>query len=88
MQRKNPFPGIDPWMQTAWSDVHTRLIGCISDALGDELPDDLLARAVENVSLCAAGEDVGVRRADVAVIEAEAWKLGTGREPGGWKLKG
>lgn len=55
-------------MQTAWSDAHTRLISYISDALADELPDDLLARAEENVSLCGAGEDDGVRRADVAVI--------------------
>lgn len=61
-------------MQTAWSDVHTRLIGYISDALSDELPNDLLARAEEHVALC--GTEGGGRRADVAVVEPEAWKTG------------
>jgi len=79
VQRRNPFPGIDPWMQTAWSDVHTLLIAYVRDALSDELPDDLLARAEENISLCGPDDGERGRRADVAVVEPEAWK--SGRRP-------
>ena len=54
------------------------LIGYIRDALGEGLPDDLVARAEENVMLAATQEAVSPRRkADVAVVEtAEAWRAG------------
>jgi len=64
---------MNPWMQSVWSDVHTVLIGYIRDALGDELPDDLMARAEENVTLSSA-VDPQPRKADVAVLEP--WKQG------------
>lgn len=76
MKHENPFPGMNPWMQGVWSDMHTRLIGYIADALADELPDDLLARAEENISLASAGEEEQVRRADVAVVDPDSWKRG------------
>lgn len=75
MQRENPFPGVNPWMQGVWSDMHTMLIGYIRDALGSELPDDLMARAEENGSLRDAGTETS-SRPDVAVIESESWKHG------------
>ena len=28
---KNPFPGMNPWLQRKWSDVHTKLITFIPD---------------------------------------------------------
>lgn len=43
-------------MQGVWSDAHTMLIGYIRDALGEELPDDLVARAEENVVLSHPGQ--------------------------------
>lgn len=49
MNRENPFPGINPWMQNVWPDVHTRLIGYIVDVIEDFLPDDLIVRAKEGV---------------------------------------
>lgn len=48
---KNPFPGMNPWLQRKWSDVHTKLIAFISEALTAELPQDLAAYAEERVSL-------------------------------------
>ncbi len=42
---KNPFPGMNPWLQRKWSDVHTMLIGYIRDSLSPELPPDLAAYA-------------------------------------------
>ncbi len=63
-------------MQGVWSDVHTILIGYIRDALGEELPEDLTARAEEGVSLSGPLDSDQSRRADVAVIEPEPWKRG------------
>ena len=64
-------------MQGVWSDVHTMLIGYIRDELGRVLPDDLIARAEENISLSAASEPpTQPRKADVALLESEAWKEG------------
>lgn len=70
MTTKNPFPGMNPYLERSWSDVHTRLIGYISDALADDLPSDLRARAEEGVVLSTAGS----YRADIAV--KEHWELG------------
>lgn len=61
---------MDPWLESRWPDVHTRLIGYLADTLGDSLPDHLVARAEEHVSL-----EEGDRRADVAVVE-DRWRDG------------
>ena len=41
MDKRNPFPGMNPWMQTRWHDVHVRLITYIADELGETLPPAL-----------------------------------------------
>ncbi len=80
MRRDNPFPGMNPWMQNVWSDLHARLIVRIADAVGGGLPDDLSARAEESVHLEGQGiepQQGGVRRPDVSVVgRAEEWKHG------------
>ena len=35
---KSPFPGMDPFLERHWEDVHTRLIGYIADALQPHQP--------------------------------------------------
>ena len=67
---------MNPWMQTVWPDVHTTLIGYIRDALGNALPEDLVARAEEGVALTTLDGDIGKGRADVAIVEHEPWKKG------------
>jgi hypothetical protein len=70
MRRDNPFPGINPWMQNVWSDLHARWIVRVADALGATLPEDLSARAEESVHLEGQGIDPGsggLRRPDEAV---------------------
>ena len=43
------FPGMDPFLELHWGDVHSRLITYLSDALQPHLPDDLRARIEERV---------------------------------------
>lgn len=72
--RRSPFPGMDPWLETHWRDVHSSLMVYARDALQDQLPGDLLARVEEGVSI-DYGDDL--RRTvvpDVHVAE----------EPGSW----
>lgn len=69
--RDNPFPGMDPWMEATWSDVHLKLIAYIGDAVSEALPPDLRVRSEQQVSIGNEGER---RRPDVAVLES--WKQG------------
>src|SRR4051794_41615118 len=47
----SPFPGMDPYLEAHWRDVHSRLIIYASDALQGVLPGSLRARVEERVLL-------------------------------------
>src|ERR1700680_3369880 len=47
----SPFPGMDPYLEAHWRDVHARLIIYASDALQTVLPGSLRARVVGRVLL-------------------------------------
>lgn len=66
---KSPFPGMDPFLESRWGDVHSRLSIYASDVLNRALPSDLVARAEERALVC---EDDQVLRAlvpDVSLHE-------------------
>ncbi|MDA0836950.1 MAG: DUF4058 family protein [Planctomycetota bacterium] len=46
---KSPFPGMDPYLERYWRDVHQGLITYSRDALQPNLPADLRARIEERV---------------------------------------
>jgi hypothetical protein len=46
---KSPFPGMDPYLERHWGDVHQRLITYICDQIQSVLPGDLRARMQERV---------------------------------------
>lgn len=73
MNKNNPFPGMNPFLERFWPDVHTALIGYIRDAIADSLPTGLKARSEEQVTL-AEDEREKSARADVAVVDS--WKHG------------
>ena len=85
--KSNPFPGMNPFLELQWSDVHTRLIAHICDALSEELPDDLRSLAEEHLAVTGISDKR--YRTDVAVVER--WRGGlpplwqpdaaSGREP-------
>ena len=41
---KSPFPGMDPYLERHWSDVHPRLLGAIHARLAGAMPEGLVAR--------------------------------------------
>jgi hypothetical protein len=74
MNKQNPFPGMNPWLEEHWPGVHSRLITYLADALANTLPEDLSALPEEGVSISAESHAEHHFRADVAVTES--WKVG------------
>ena len=46
---KSPFPGMDPYLESRWRDVHQSLVTYIRDAIQPNLPSALVARTEERV---------------------------------------
>jgi hypothetical protein len=81
---KSPFPGMDPYLEARWGDVHTRLIVYACDQVRGKLPGGLLVRAQEHVTVQIGGTGNGhpAQRhgldPDVRVVEHPA---GAGGQP-------
>src|SRR5687768_5007728 len=66
----SPFPGMDPYLEARWSNIHAALCPAIQAALQPLLPSGLRARANEEIVLeSAGGERLGRFEADAVVIE-------------------
>lgn len=48
---RSPFPGMDPYMETRWADIHATLIVYARNQLNSQLPSDLSARIEEALSV-------------------------------------
>ncbi len=69
----NPFPGLHPYFQDRWSDVHGALIQFVREQISGELPDDLTALTEESITVESDG-DVRRYRPDAAI--SETWRDG------------
>ena len=49
--KDNPFPGMNPWLESHWGDVHTRLTTYSCDQLQPQLPSGLRARIEEYIAV-------------------------------------
>ena len=78
MNQTNPFPGMNPFMEHSWPDVHATLITYIRDELSPALPDDLTSKS--ELRICVLDEATGTsyHRSDIAILEdpADTWKSG------------
>ncbi|MBI4602843.1 MAG: DUF4058 family protein [Planctomycetes bacterium] len=75
----SPFPGMDPYLEQHWGDIHHRLVTYASDQLQARLPRDLRARVEERVFLEQEGGESSERYPDVRVVELGS--LRTAAEP-------
>jgi hypothetical protein len=69
---RNPFPGMNPYLEQRWGDVHAALVTYARDRLQEELPDDLRARMQERVFIETEADPAGAHRSmypDVHVYE-------------------
>lgn len=68
MAASNPFPGMNPYLESRWGDVHTSLVTYARDALQDALPRSLRARSEERVFLEEEGAKLRSFYPDVALV--------------------
>ena len=64
---KSPFPGMDPYLELYWGDVHHGLVTYTADKLQPDLPGDLRARMDEREFL---EFEEGKRRRDEPMSQA------------------
>lgn len=50
---KSPFPGMDPYLEQFWGDVHASLIVYVRDQINEQIPSDLQARVEEGLMVDA-----------------------------------
>lgn len=74
LNMRSPFPGMDPWLEAYWQDVHHSLCTYARDALQPQLQPALLARIDER--LVVEYDDRRPRRIrpDVFIAEASPWQ--------------
>lgn len=68
----SPFPGMDPYLENHWLDVHHRLVTYACDQLQAFLPRDLLARVEERVMVEPDDSPARGIHPDVRVVEQPA----------------
>ena len=69
MSQKSPFPGMDPFLEFHWRDVHQSLAIYTRDALNEVLPEQLRCLAQERVYIAADESTRQTRYPDVYVAE-------------------
>lgn len=76
----SPFPGMDPYLEQHWRDVHHALVTYARDSLQSRLPDRLRARMEERVFVESENSPWRVVYPDVRIIERPGpeWKTGEG----------
>src|ERR1043166_5318046 len=72
---KSPFPGMDPYLENHWGDVHHNLVTFAQGLINERLPSDLRARVEERV-LVELPRDERSYHPDIRVIEREKPRSG------------
>lgn len=68
----SPFPGMDPYLESRWRDVHASLMIYARDLLNEQLPSDLQALVEESLDGEVDDQHFRTVYADVRVVE-DAW---------------
>jgi len=66
---KSPFPGMDPYLEEHWGDIHARLVVYACDLIQATLPSDLRARVQERVFVESSEAGTRTVYPDVRVVE-------------------
>jgi hypothetical protein len=80
---ENPFPGMNPYLEASWGDVHHSFITYARDQLRDRLPADLRARVEERVFVeCTPAKKKRTIVPDIRVVERPRKKSSSARVRG------
>jgi hypothetical protein len=75
---RSPFPGMDPYLEKSWRDVHHRLCTYACDALQPQVQPALLARIDERLVVEYDGRRERDISPDVTITESEPWQMSGG----------
>jgi hypothetical protein len=71
---QSPFPGLDPYLEAFWSNVHTSMMTYIRDQMQTQLPPGLWTRVEESVTVDSPdGGEARVSYPDVHVTDEQPW---------------
>jgi len=68
----SPFPGMDPFLERHWLDVHASLVIEARNALNRVLPNELVATTEERIAVESDADDLQIVGPDIRVIEPAA----------------
>ncbi|MEQ1831186.1 MAG: DUF4058 family protein [Pirellula sp.] len=80
---RSPFPGMDPYLERHWQDVHSRFMVYASTQLNQQLPTELLARVEESLAVETDDGRSRVVYPDISVVELQTSFPGLHSEPTG-----
>lgn len=80
---KSPFPGMDPYLEKHWGDVHSSCIIYTRDQLQEFLPSALRARVQERVVVETEGNGAHSMYPDVRIVAHGKRRTTLGRRKGG-----
>ncbi len=66
---RSPFPGMDPYLERHWGDIHTTFMVYARNQLNSQLPDDLQARVEESLAVTEDDQTKRTVYPDVRVVE-------------------
>ena len=72
--KKSPFPGMDPYLEQHWGDVHTSLMVYIRNQINAQLPEELQARVEESTAIQIEDEARRVVYPDVRIVEDQPFQ--------------
>lgn len=78
---KSPFPGMDPWLESRWPEVHASLIVYARNQINSQLPGDLQANIEQNLQVYAEDDHSAVRP-DINVSEDASFSATSESSPG------
>src|SRR5687768_17494693 len=85
--KRSPFPGMDPYVEPHWLDMHTALVAEARTSLNDRLPDDLIASVEERVAIEAPDGEARVFGPDVRVFEPASAEAALAESPVGGAIE-
>jgi hypothetical protein len=80
---KSPFPGMDPYLEPHWLDVHSSLANNARDSLNEHLPADLIASVEERIAVQSESGVDQIYGPDVRVFQPPAERRTFVEEPAG-----
>ncbi|MEQ1829163.1 MAG: DUF4058 family protein, partial [Pirellula sp.] len=68
---KSPFPGMDPYLERHWQDVHSTFMVYAKQQLNQQLPAELRARVEESLAVESDDGRSKVVYPDISVTEQQ-----------------